>query len=49
MGEQPLIESRLVTMRVQLVDPEDPQRTTPRQEVQGMFTIFRPRESAVAK
>ena len=42
MNEQPqIIESRPVTMRMQLVDPEDPRRTTPRHEVQGTFTVFR--------
>ena len=50
MKEQPqIIESRPVTMRMQLVDPEDPKRTTPRQEVQGTFTIFKTREPAPAK
>jgi hypothetical protein len=44
-----IIESRPVTMRMQLVDPEDPKRTTSRHEVQGTFTIFKTRESAPAK
>lgn len=46
--EPEILESRPLPMRIHLVDPEDPSRSTP-QVVQGTFTVFKTRTSTPSR